>query len=470
MTPSAQAGNIGSSGVTAGRDEHDVAGAGGGTGTMHTNAADGGSDSVGGGTSNGKGEVAGCVSQLRANVERIITASSCPDVCPMTVVVPRVGLPRMESQGQRILLVDDGIVFAAATRYRSRTLAFLKAETDGDYHAYLPSFEMPREAYDVLTAVDDASRYVRGSELELAEPFANKFASRLSETWLGHGSDILAFLAEELPEVQFVVSESKLELDSICDVLEEETTENGWVALEQHFAAMQRSIIDAILRYGVNYVHLSWGLEHDGLVKDFERDCGQTPSRAVTTRILRLYIDLFESITAQTTPGAHGRPQSVVIFQAGASATTPEDFILDCADIPGRMRVYSSSYTGYGVPIGGSHDYALLRPRELAAKGCNDLYVVMGYDDILGAPRPRSFRSLTFGLGPAPRPAWPPAPSFANPVGLAHFIHLSLQYPEETPAWWMSRLTDTWSKPIVDPLLYRQFPSSTYRYECDSVP
>jgi hypothetical protein len=82
------------------------------------------------------------------------------------------------------------------------------------------------------------------------------------------------------------------------------------------------------------------------------------------------------------------------------------------------------AYDGTEVPAEGSHDPALL---PSAATGfnlaCNDLFVLMGNRDIFSPARSAGyFGSRPFGLGFGP-PGWPAAPSFANPIALAHYFH-----------------------------------------------
>ena len=441
---------------------------GGVAGSLEQGGAAGVPGSETGSTFGGQGGTS--MSRLAEEIAHAIEESSCPESCPMTTVVAGPGVARASSQGQRILVIDDGILFAAATRYASRTLAFLETNEDSFYSEYTPSFDMPAEAYEILKKVDEASPPASGYDLNLVLPFAEKFLTKLPETWTGHGSDIQAFLAEKVPEAQYVVSESKLEFRDMCGLLDEDMAEAEWARLEERFAAVQSSIAGAILRYGVNFVHLSWGIERAGLVRDFEQDCGRSPSRSVVDRIQDMYAELFRAMTLLMTPGACGRPQPVLLFQAGASASAPEDYLLDCIDIPGRMRVYSAAYVGQDVLSGGSHDYTLLSVSEQAAMGCNDVYMVMGYESIFGEPREEHFQSLSLGLGPAPSPAWPPSSSFANPVALSHFIFLSMQYPEHALMFWVDRLTDSWSKPILDPLLHGEFPAAVFGYRCGETP
>ncbi len=390
--------------------------------------------------------------------------ATCPaaETCPMTHVTARPGQAYPSSRGQRILLIDDGIVFAAATRYASRTLAFLESTDDGSYREYAPSFDLPAEAFDILKKVDAASPPLRATDINLAQPFADKFTDLLPETAYAHGSDIQTFLAEALPQAQFVISESELLLfDGLCGLSDDDAAE--WTKLDERFAAARRTISAIVAQYGVNFVHLSWGLEHHSVVDHFEAHCGRSPRREVVTRILEMYAGLFRTLTRLESPGADGRPQPVLLFQAGAPAASSEDYGLDCADVPGRIRVFSVPYAGSDVRQGGSHDYSLLTDPGRAGMACNDVYMVMGYANLLDMSRAKSFQSLILGIGPAPRHGWPPTSSFANPVALAHLVCLSLRYPGESAASWAYRLTDSWTKPILDPLLYDEFPAEAGR-------
>jgi len=142
------------------------------------------------------------------------------------------------------------------------------------------------------------------------------------------------------------------------------------------------------------------------------------------------------------------------VFQAGAPGTDPDARRLDCAQIPHRVRVFSVPYIGTAVPAEGSHDYSLL-PTSIANLGCSDVFIVMGYTSIFDPTRgDQYFPSMPFGLGRAPRPAWPPTSSFANPIALAHFARIEAEHPSATTDDWLDVLTDGWSQPILDPLLH----------------
>jgi len=400
-------------------------------------------------------ETAPDVEAFRAEVLGDIAASVCPaDPCPLVPFMPTPAAAREESRGRRILLVDDAIVLPAATRWPDRVLGVLAQGPDGTYAEATPTFTMAQDALDVLAKVAAFPRPVSAETLDLAAAFFAKFSTTIPGDAYGHGGDILPFLAERIPGSQFLLSEDQLDAPAGCELLDADPGDASWAAHDAFVARMSSSLETAIVRYGINTVHLSWGLDHVALSRSFESQCGRPASVAVTRRFMEPYVTLFRDLTALETPSVGGRLDPVLVFQAGASGTDPDEQFLDCADLPRRLRVYSVPYVGTAVPPEGSHDYSLLS-RPLAELGCNDVFVVMGYTSIFEPTRgDRYFPSMPFGLGRAPRPSWPPASSFANPVGLAHFLRLAGDHPEERPADWIGRFTAGGTRPIIDPLLY----------------
>lgn len=393
--------------------------------------------------------------RLRDELLQKIQASSCPaDPCPVVSFTARPATERDRSRGKRILLIDDAIVLPAVTRWPGRVIGLLALGSDGSYAATTPEFVMARDAVDVLATIAAFPRPVRGTALDLVEPFFTRFSPKLPPEAFGHGMDILPFLAEHLPSAQFVLSEDQLEAPTRCELLDIAPDDLAWASHDDFVERMSRSLAKAIVDHGINYVHLSWGLGHSEISRAFESRCGRAMSVATARRFMEPYVALLSSLTALATPDERGRPRPVMIFQAGATGIDPDARRLDCADIARRLRVFSVPYTGMAVSPEGSHDESLL-PAPLAELGCNDVFIVMGYTGIFEPTRgDMYFPSMPFGLGRAPRPSWPPAPSFANPIGLAHFVHIAERHPDESIDQWSARLTDGWTQPIIDPLLH----------------
>src|SRR5204863_6170021 len=198
---------------------------------------------------------------------------------------------------------------------------------------------------------------------------------------------------------------------------------------------------------------LSWGIGQSELSNVFSLRCGRDVSTAIARRYMEPYVALLESLTSLTTPDAAGQLRPVVVFQAGATGTDPDGRRLDCADIANRVRVFSVPYTGTAVPAEGSHDYSLL-PTSVSELACNDVFIVMGYTSIFSPTRGDDyFPSMPFGLGRAPRPAWPPAPSFANPIALAHFVRVAAGHPLATTPEQLDLYTPASSHAILAPPL-----------------
>src|SRR5262249_11506684 len=162
---------------------------------------------------------------------------------------------------------------------------------DGTYIEVEPSFEITQDAYQILKRVDDFPGMLRAAELSIADPFFTKF--RLPEDALRHGTDIYAFLADYVPNSQFVVSEDKLVPDLACNLLDQESTGDAWVRLRAIVRAMERSIGQVVSRHHISVIHLSWGLDSVGLDREFQHRCGRLPSVEVKRRILEIYVELF---------------------------------------------------------------------------------------------------------------------------------------------------------------------------------
>ena len=392
------------------------------------------------------------IDALRALLLQKIDASACPsEPCPRATVTARPAPETAASRGRRILLIDDAIVLPAVTRWPSRVIGVLALGADGSYAEATPAFTMARDALDVFAAIPPA---ISGLQLDVSAQFFGRFAQTIPAEAFGHGMDILPFLAERIPDSQFVVSEDQLDAPAPCELLDAAPDDPAWAAHDAFVGRMASTLASVITSHGINYVHLSWGIGYSELSRTFQARCGGIPSVDVARRYMEPYVALLSAWTALQTPDAAGRLRPVVVFQAGASGVDPDASRLDCADIAHRVRVFSVAYTGTAVPPGGSHDESLL-PTSLAQLGCNDIFVVMGYTSIFSPPRGDAyFPSMPFGLGRAPRPSWPPAPSFANPIGLARFVRIAEDHPDESTDDWSLRLTDGWTKPIIDPLLY----------------
>lgn len=411
------------------------------------------------------------IALLRDRVLRIIDGSPCPGAdCQMTTFQTTPAAATTASEGARVLLIDEAIITVAATRYQSRTLAFLRRDAEGFYLPGELEIWLAADALRVFQAVDRFPGPLASEEIEVATAFVRKFGNVIPN-WTGHGMDILPFLEDRMPRAQFVVSEALLDVPlgeaSICGVIDAGTREAALQRLETQLGNTRQSLSRVIEQYAINYVHLSWGITAAQIEQLVQSRCGAAPPREVVDRIQRDYLDLLEAL-ARLSVMVAGRPQPVLMFQAatgspGVLKPNDPDFITDCTPFAGRLRVHVAAYTGTDIPIGGSSDPRFMTQAAQRALACLDVVVNVGYSgpfDVRAAPA--YFPTTSLGLGAFP-PEWPAESSFANPVGLAYFAYLSDQHPGETQAQLVDRVTHQDSKPVVDPLLFAQFPRPSQR-------
>jgi hypothetical protein len=400
---------------------------------------------------------------LRAEIAAAIDRSACPDEpCPTITLRPEVGAPAQTSRGQRVLLIDEGLLTQAATRYRSRVLGFIRRR-DGRYETFTPTLTVPRDAAEILARIDSEPGEVPAAALDLISSF-KKFLPLLPG-YSGHGMDMLPFLAEQVPDAQFVIGEDSLSPTHDCALLEApEGDGDAWARFDAEVGAARESLVDLISRFGVNAVHLSWGFGHELLSETFEFRCGRAATRVVTTRIMRAYVELFGSLTRLRSPDRDGALQPVVLFQASypVKRGTLDDNLLDCTSIVNRVRVAAlSGIPRTEIPCRGSHDYTLLSNEARENATCTDLFVALGYDTQFDPVREGAYWSYQpFGFSGAAGQSWPASNSFANPVALAHYFYLAQQMAGSSPDAILRALTQEHSLPILDPLLYRAFPAA----------
>ncbi|WP_141730759.1 hypothetical protein [Oligoflexus tunisiensis] len=391
-----------------------------------------------------------------------ISASTCPGTCPLENLELTPGAARAESLGQRILLIDDAVDLPAFTRYRSRTLASLRLHPSGRYEETHWKTSINRDALGILEQVNNYKNFIPVACLDVALPFLEKFGAQLPQL-TGHGMDILPSLADANPKAQFVVSEDQLSdvltKDRLCPLLNDDV--GAWSQLDEAISHMEESLVAAIQKHAINYVHLSWGLEDKGLRERFKM-CGlQQPSVEIIQKILDRYAMLFERMTQLRSPTDRGE-QPVYIFQAAPSASytlqeNDPNYALDCRLIPGRIRVNAASYHGFDIPDAGSSGAHALAAHESNGKACTNFYIVTGYKGLFD-PEARRERipSAPLGLGYLPAPSWPSASSFANPLGLSLFLYQRQLSPQAGHEEVLQGLLGQGSPRVYDPLLHKQ--------------
>jgi hypothetical protein len=418
------------------------------------------------------------LAQLRDAALAMIVVSPCAsDACEMVAFHAAPAVLAPGSAGARILLIDEAIETVAVTRYPHRTLGTLVVEPDGTYRAGDVTLQIAKDALAVFQAVVGFGEPLSSEEIDVAVPFAAKFSAAIPN-WTGHGMDILPFLADRIPRAQFLVSEALLDYPlkdpQVCGVNADATREAAVLRLEAQLERTAQSLSGLIQQYAINYIHLSWGTTRAQIGQLLQSRCGAAPANDVLDRIQAAYLRLLRGLSALSTSvaaldaptglGAVPPPRPVVMLQAGTGAdrdlrADDPDYLTDCTAFPGRLRVFAAAYTGTDVPAEGSSNRKYLTPFAARALACLDVIVNVGYAGPFDArAAPTFFPSSALGLGVGARPGWPAVSSFANPVALAYFSYLADLHPEEDVPQLMSRITNQWKVPTVDPLLYGSFP------------
>lgn len=416
------------------------------------------------GDAGGASETAGDLIELRAEVQRLAAASPCPaEPCPLIKAAPAPAAPTSTSLGERILLIDDGLLVQAATRYPSRVLAYLRRLRDGSYAAFTPEVELPRDALYILSRIDAVPGEVPSQALDVVTDFS-KFFTKMPD-FGGHGMDMLPFLAERVPDAQFVISEDQLDYAVDCELLE--TTENSdprgaWSRFLVELANTEQSLVRVVREHELNAIHLSWGLAHEVVSQDFLSGCGRASDLALSLRIQRAYVAMFQRLGEVRVRGAMGVERALVIFQAAwpTSAATHSQNLHDCADVPSRVRVGAvAGIPDPQVPCSGAMEHPYFGSAQRASNLCTDIAVVLGYRNLFEPVRAGAYwASIPFGFSGAQAQNWPASSSYAAPVGLAHYFYLQRLDPRASRDSLIAQLTRARTLPLIDPLLYRAFP------------
>src|ERR1043165_108504 len=118
------------------------------------------------------------VHRLRDQIAGLINASACPGAgCEMIAFQPVPAELSPSSEGARILLIDEAITTVAATRYQSRTLAYLAHDGDGTYHPTDVTLQISRDALAVFQVADAFEGPLASEEIGLVAQFGAKFAN-----------------------------------------------------------------------------------------------------------------------------------------------------------------------------------------------------------------------------------------------------------------------------------------------------
>lgn len=384
--------------------------------------------------------------------------------------------PRDDSRGQRVLILDQNMILASSTRYASRTLAHIRiSDVDDHYSEYLPSFEVPQAFAEVAELLDEHPQHVPiAATRELTSDFYAKVGPAIpAEHWQGHGLGVFTFIADRVPDAQFVIGQhaavERLAIPDFCRLVSATASERAAAIddLEQRLGAIGDSLADIVELYDIDYINASWGLTGSLLQTIVSTKCGASLSSATKKAVLKRERAFMKGLSELTYADELGQTRSAILVHAGVTAPHPltgteGDYSIDCgATMPGRIRVNAFSYLGSDIPVEGSDDLALVDAPALNAKACTDVYINAGYEP--GLPpveRTPSLRYSDWGIGDSWNP-WPPSSSFMAPVAIARLVSLRQELGQDSAA---PELLDAWTangaRPLQDPILHDQFVSA----------
>ncbi len=385
------------------------------------------------------------------------------------------GEPTAASVGQRILVLDEGMLLSGATRYRRRVLAHLQQDTAGRFVEYRPPLTLPAALIEFFARIDAHPLFVPAAELQpLQAPFLATFASEIpSEYWEGHGNPIFHLLVEANPDAQFLIAQNHLralwDVPSFCELLSADPKRRDGViaALGARYDNAADSLVELAKKFSINHVNASFGADFAATSSAITSLCGTSPDATVVSRVIELDHGFMRRLS--TLSG------DMILVQAGISSygrrLSPNDseFPIDCdGSITNRWRVAAFWNAAEDIPPEGTRDLAYLAEGNVNTMPCVDAYINIGYGvGVFGTrpERPRQLRDTPFGIGWGPN-AWPPTSSFAAPIGLSYLLFLRTQNPSLRGARQVfSSATQGGTLSIFDPIQNQQFNTVARGYE-----
>lgn len=265
---------------------------------------------------------------------------------------------------KRVLVIDYGMHTEALTTYRSRVLEFLEPDSDGHLQTTKKTLSIRRGAAKIF-AHEIGERNPNFS-LRYLQPHTKEIGAKLlrdTDWWAGgHGTTVLSTIAELSPGSEFV-------LVSAVDGAVHEGYRNILCALDDDDAAFTRmaafydnwtqALQQQVKRHQISFINLSLGESERTIRADFVDSCtsAKVLSAKSIERLLQLKLEKFY------------RPLSsidgVILVQAGINLASQKlnhnepSHVLDCTDLPHRVRVGVATKVGDGFEIEKDHQHAL---------------------------------------------------------------------------------------------------------------
>lgn len=359
-------------------------------------------------------------------------------------------VPSERSLGQRILVLDAGMRFAAYTRYKSRVLDDIEPNIDGKYESVQRPIELQRGALKILSGIlNDKFQNVPAEYLNPVEDQFNRtFPNHVYP--IRHGELIFGTLADLNPNAEFVIAQTfDIPRDLICHA-DEELTE--FAALKHYFNSASSSLKDIIQRYNISFVNLSLG--HS--IKTVSEVASKCSGGGLSSGSIRTILDIIKNEFYDNLFSL----ADVIFVQSGPwsqrqlNLGDPE-YPIDCYQYPNRIRTGYAEFTESTIPPTGSMLPSGVALGQSNARKCIDVFFNTGVEGKKPyAEGQYPYRMTMNGIGSSSMPE-PFCTSWAAPFVLSYLNFERQSLKERGQYFSLARLLN--SNFVFDPFKHRQF-------------
>ncbi len=413
--------------------------------------------------------------KAQEEIDRIIDEweqkCSVPD-CPTKLVHFSPAVPVNESLGQRILILENFFVpDSAMLRYRNRVLGFYKLEEDAPkYKEYFPDTEVYEPFDEIAEFLSQLPYHVPAADLSSERLRENGFSKLVKhQPFLSHGVPIFEWLADLVPEAQFVIADlptSPFSLELFCHFDEKETMRK----MRTKVSRAMIQVLQLIETHDINYVNISEAPSPEALERNYGMFCRGPKNKSyfaiddeAKNNFLNMQAFVFRKLSEIPT---------ITVFQSlpntDQTIYLPDNKRHDlvAADYDNFVRVgyFASAEAKFGVK--GAFDARLLSRPQLNQFFCASTYVNSGVTEgspaSIDEPEPQKisehalyYRYLGFDSDRVIRVM---ATSWATPLALAHAIYLKNTGGPKNARELRKYLRTNSNQPkLIDPLRFKQF-------------
>ncbi len=377
---------------------------------------------------------------------------------------------KLSSEGQRVLIIDEGKFPLAYTRYHKRVLDLLEPDEEGWYHTTKKPLFLPKnlkkifkdilgEKYSDLSASVLKTIFRSGLEHEIDE----KFRTAMDFTFTGqlHGALVMALIAEYSPEAEIIIAQSfgLTDIPEFCNITKDN---EALVSFGSYLNHAVLSMQELILENKIHWINYSAGNTRQTLDQDAIRKCGKVFSDNTSKLILQTLLDKFYR-PLSSMPG-------VLFVQAGlphlSHSHLAEDpnFTTDCTNLPQRLRVgvFTADKEHKLAPL-GENRFDLLDQNQKTKWPCIDTYLNIRYKHYTESDSKydddQTLLRLTngwndFGIYNRTEVTG----SFAAPILVSHLIHRKKNiFSEMTMEDFLLESKHRPHGKMIDPALYQHF-------------